>query len=67
MSGLLEAHGLRAGYGRTEVLRGVDLSVGQGEIVVLLVATARANPRSTTRCADCFGPGAAACASTARI
>ena len=36
MSGLLEVHGLRAGYGRTEVLRGVDLSVGQGEIVVLL-------------------------------
>ena len=36
MSGLLEVQGLRAGYGRTEVLRGVDLSVGQGEIVVLL-------------------------------
>ena len=66
MSGLLEVQGLRAGYGRTEVLRGVDLSVGQGEIVVLLAATARASPRSTIPCADCSGPGAAACASTAR-
>ena len=36
MSGLLEVQGLRAGYGRAEVLRGVDLSVGDGEIVALL-------------------------------
>jgi len=36
MSALLEISGLRAGYGRMEVLRGVDLHVEQGEIVVLL-------------------------------
>ncbi|OZI49361.1 ABC transporter ATP-binding protein [Bordetella genomosp. 4] len=36
MSALLEVSGLRAGYGRMEVLRGVDLHVEQGEIVVLL-------------------------------
>ncbi|MGV2863321.1 ABC transporter ATP-binding protein [Achromobacter sp. AGC39] len=36
MSALLEVTGLRAGYGRMEVLRGVDLAVGEGEIVVLL-------------------------------
>ena len=36
MSALLEVQGLRAGYGRMEVLRGVDLRVDQGEIVVLL-------------------------------
>jgi len=33
---LLEVQGLRAGYGETEVLRGVDLSVGAGEIVAVL-------------------------------
>ena len=57
MSGLLEVQGLRAGYGRTEVLRGVDLSVGQGEIVVLLGSNGAGNPRSTIPC--CSGPGAA--------
>jgi len=36
ISALLEAQGLRAGYGETEVLRGVDLSVGAGEIVAVL-------------------------------
>ena len=33
---LLEIRGLRAGYGATEILRGVDLTVGQGEIVAVL-------------------------------
>lgn len=33
---LLEVTGLRGGYGRTEVLRGVDLRVKQGETVALL-------------------------------
>ena len=33
---LLEVGGLRAGYGAIEILRGVDLSVGAGEIVALL-------------------------------
>jgi len=36
MSMLLEVEGLRAGYGRVEVLRGVDMQVAEGEIVVLL-------------------------------
>ena len=33
---MLEVRSLRAGYGAIEVLRGVDLSVGAGEIVALL-------------------------------
>ena len=36
ISALLNVQGLRAGYGETEVLRGVDLSVGAGEIVAVL-------------------------------
>ena len=33
---LLAVAGLRAGYGATEILRGVDLTVGPGEIVAVL-------------------------------
>ncbi len=33
---ILAVNGLRAGYGTTEILRGVDLVVGQGEIVAVL-------------------------------
>jgi branched-chain amino acid transport system ATP-binding protein len=33
---LLGVHGLRAGYGETEVLRGIDLEVSAGEIVAVL-------------------------------
>jgi branched-chain amino acid transport system ATP-binding protein len=33
---LLEVQGLRAGYGRVEVLRGVSLAVDAGEVVALL-------------------------------
>ncbi|RYF41132.1 MAG: ABC transporter ATP-binding protein [Comamonadaceae bacterium] len=36
MNALLDVKGLRAGYGRAEVLRGVDLQVGEGETVALL-------------------------------
>ena len=36
MSALLAVEGLRAGYGATEVLRGVDLDVAAGEIVAVL-------------------------------
>jgi len=35
-SPLLQVHALRSGYGRVEVLRGVDLEVRPGEIVALL-------------------------------
>ncbi|HEX2381040.1 MAG TPA: ABC transporter ATP-binding protein [Acidimicrobiales bacterium] len=35
---LLEVEGLHAGYGPVEVLHGIDLSVGEGEIVVVLGA-----------------------------
>ena len=33
---MLEVRGLRCGYGAVEVLRGVDLAIGEGEIVALL-------------------------------
>jgi branched-chain amino acid transport system ATP-binding protein len=33
---LLAVHGLHTGYGATEILRGVDLAVGTGEIVAVL-------------------------------
>ena len=36
MTALLEIKGLRGGYGRVEVLRGVDLHVRAGELVALL-------------------------------
>jgi len=36
MSSLLSVRGLRGGYGRVEVLRGIDLDVRDGEIVALL-------------------------------
>ena len=36
MTALLEVSALRGGYGRTEVLRGIDLAVMPGEIVALL-------------------------------
>ena len=33
---MLEIRGLHAGYGKVEILRGIDLDVGQGEIVAVL-------------------------------
>ena len=33
---LLQVRQLRAGYGSVEILRGIDLDVGQGEIVAVL-------------------------------
>jgi len=36
MKALLQVKGLRAGYGAVEVLRGIDLTVGEGEAVALL-------------------------------
>ena len=35
---VLTVSGLRAGYGATEILRGVDLEVGEGEIIAVLGA-----------------------------
>jgi branched-chain amino acid transport system ATP-binding protein len=35
---ILAVSGLHAGYGATEILRGVDLTVGQGEIIAVLGA-----------------------------
>ncbi len=35
---LLQIEGVHAGYGRTEVLHGVDLTVGEGELVALIGA-----------------------------
>ena len=35
---MLELRGIRASYGRTEVLHGLDLSVGEGEIVTIIGA-----------------------------
>ena len=36
MSALLEVRGLEAAYGASQVLFGVDLAVGAGEVVTLL-------------------------------
>ena len=33
---MLEIRGLRAGYGSVEILRGIDVDVGAGEIVAVL-------------------------------
>jgi branched-chain amino acid transport system ATP-binding protein len=38
MTALLKTHELRAGYGPVEVLHGLDLEVGEGEVVVILGA-----------------------------
>jgi branched-chain amino acid transport system ATP-binding protein len=38
MAELLTVSGLHAGYGATEILRGVDLTVGEGEVVAVLGA-----------------------------
>jgi len=38
VSALLEAHGIRTGYGRLPVVFDIDLEVGEGEIVALLGA-----------------------------
>ena len=65
MSGLLEVQGLRAGYGRTEVLRGVDLSVGQGEIVVLLGSNGAGKSTLNNTLCGLLRPWGGACASTA--
>jgi branched-chain amino acid transport system ATP-binding protein len=46
---LLEIYNLHAGYGRTEILRGIDLTVGAGEIVAVLGSNGAG--KSTLNCA----------------
>ena len=36
MTGMLSVRGLNAFYGKSHVLRGVELEVGEGEVVALL-------------------------------
>jgi len=36
MSALLAASGVIAGYGKKEIVRGVDLAVGEGEVLLVL-------------------------------
>jgi branched-chain amino acid transport system ATP-binding protein len=45
---MLEVAGLAAGYGALPVLRGIDFTIAEGEIVAVLAAMARASRRSTT-------------------
>jgi len=49
MSNLLEVRGLRAGYERIPVVFGIDLEVGEGEIVAVLGANG-AGKTTTLRC-----------------
>ena len=42
---LLEVENLHAGYGRVQVLHGIDLEVGEGEAVAILGPNGRAEER----------------------
>ena len=57
MSALLEIAGLHAAYGRIEALRGIDLVVGEGEIVALIGANGAG--KSTLLMTICGRPRAA--------
>ena len=67
MAELLAIAGLHAGYGETEMLRGIDLAVSDGEIVARARRQRRGQvARSTAPSPACCGPGAARSASAAR-
>ncbi len=45
MTPMLELRDLRAAYERIEVVRGVSLEVGEGEVVAMLGPNGAASPR----------------------
>ena len=47
MENMIEIKGLRKAFGSAEVLKGVDLSIKKGEIVVLIGARRKAIPIAT--------------------
>ena len=55
---LLAMNGVRAAYGRIEALRGIDLDVGEAEIVTLIGANGAG--KSTTLMTICGNPRASA-------
>ena len=56
MSALLEVAGLTAGYGGVRVLHGIDLTVGENEIVAVLGANAPGRRPSCGPCRARSGP-----------
>ena len=64
---MLEVRGLVAGYGPFEVLRGVDLDVGEGEIVAVLGGQRRGQDDTEPRALGADRAArAAACGSAAK-
>ena len=44
----LHLDGLRKSFGKTEIIRGIDLAISKGERHASSAPTARANPRCST-------------------
>lgn len=55
---MLELRGVRAAYGRIEVLHGVDLVLGQGEVLALLGANGAGKSTTLSVCAGVMAPTA---------
>jgi branched-chain amino acid transport system ATP-binding protein len=65
---ILTVSGLRAGYGAMEILRGVDLAVGEGEIVAVLGANGAGKSTFNRALSGVLRPwGGAICFAGARI